>query len=98
MGLGMVREMDPPGSATLVERIETHDRPSLIEYVVINDAPIHNHLGRLELTPKGTGTHLDYSISFDYKPAAAGPVVAGVLKLTWATTGRRKLRAALGKA
>jgi uncharacterized protein YndB with AHSA1/START domain len=97
MGLGMVREVKPAGSPPLEERIITHDRPRLIEYTVINDAPIHNHLGRLELTPSGPGTRLDYSISFDYKPAAAGPVVARILKLTWALTGRRRMRSDLGK-
>ena len=97
MGLGMVRRIDPTGSATLEERIIAHERPRLIEYTVINEAPIHNHLGRLELTPTATGTRLDYTIGFDYRPAALGPLVAGVLRATWAVTGRRKIRAALGK-
>ena len=97
MGLGMVRWMDPPGSAVLEERIVAHERPRLIEYVVINEAPIHHYLGRLELTPAGSGTRLDYSIAFDYKPAAAGAVAAGVLRATWAVNGRRRMRAALGK-
>jgi hypothetical protein len=94
MGLGMVRLTNPPGSAALEERIVTHDRPSLIEYTVINDAPISNHLGRLELTPTTKGTRLDYTISFDYRPAFLGPVVTTVLRTTWAATGRRKLRGA----
>jgi uncharacterized protein YndB with AHSA1/START domain len=93
-GLGMVRRMKPPGSPPLEERIITHDRPTLIEYVVINDAPIRNHLGRIEFTPTGTGTSVRYTIDFDYKPAALGPVVRGVLSTTWALTSRRKLRSA----
>ena len=94
MGLGMVRLVDPPGSAALEERIVTHDRPSLIEYTVINDAPIRNHLGRLVLTPKTGGTKLVYTISFDYRPPPLGPLVAGVLRATWALRGKRKLEAA----
>ncbi|HEY8000297.1 MAG TPA: SRPBCC family protein [Solirubrobacterales bacterium] len=94
MGLGMVRLVNPPGSAALEERIVTHDRPSLIEYTVINEAPISNHLGRLELTPTTGGTKLVYTISFDYRPAAIGPVAAAVLRATWAARGRRRLRAA----
>jgi hypothetical protein len=94
MGLGMVRLVDPPGSAALEERIVTHDRPSLIEYTVINEAPISNHLGRLELTPTTAGTKLIYTIAFDYRPAAIGPVAAAVLRATWAARGRRRLRAA----
>jgi hypothetical protein len=94
MGLGMVRLVKPPGSAALEERIIIHDRPRLIEYTVINDAPIRNHLGRLELTPTTQGTRLVYTIHFDYRPALLGPVAAAVLRTTWATRGRRKLRAA----
>ncbi len=94
MGLGMVRLVKPPGTAALEERIITHDRPTLIEYTVINDAPISNHLGRLELTPTTKGTRLDYTISFDYRPAAVGHIAAAVLKAGWATRGRRTLRAA----
>jgi len=96
MGLGMVRLMKPPGSAALEERIITHERPQLIEYTVINDAPISNHLGRIELTPTTKGTRIDYTIDFDYRPAFLGPVVRGVLSTTWRTTSVRKLKAAFG--
>ncbi len=97
MGLGMVRRMNPPGSAALEERIVTHERPRLIEYKVINDAPLSNHLGRLKLTPTDAGVHLDYTIDFDYKPAALGPVVRRVLTTTWAMRGRRRLQGAFPK-
>jgi hypothetical protein len=94
MGLGMVRLVKPPGSAPLEERIVTHDRPSLIEYTVINDAPISNHLGRLELTPTTQGTRLDYTISFDYRPAFLGPVARAILNTSWRLSATRKLKAA----
>jgi uncharacterized protein YndB with AHSA1/START domain len=93
-GLGMVRRMDPPGSAPLEERIITHERPTLIEYVVINEAPLSNHLGRIEFSPTATGTSVRYTIDFDYKPAFLGPAVRTILKTTWALVSRRKLRAA----
>ena len=96
MGLGMVRLMKPPGSAALEERIITHDRPRLIEYTVINDAPISNHLGRIELTPTTQGTRIDYTIDFDYRPAFLGPLVRGILTTTWRTRSTRKLKAAFG--
>ena len=96
MGLGMVRLVKPPGSAALEERIITHDRPRLIEYTVINEAPVSNHLGRLELTPTTNGTRLDYTIDFDYKPAFLGPVVRGVMHTGWRTKGVRALKAAFG--
>ena len=93
-GLGMARWMQPPGSAALEERIVTHDRPTLIEYEVINDAPISNHLGRIEFQPTGTGTSIRYTIDFDYKPAALGALVRTILSTTWALSSKRKLRSA----
>jgi hypothetical protein len=90
-GKGLVRRIDPPGSDTLEERIITHDRPTLIEYEIINEAAMYNHLGRLEFTPTGNGTSLRYTIDFDYKPAALGGFVRGFLKTAWAVYGRRKL-------
>lgn len=96
MGRGMVRWMKPPGSGELEERIVTHDRPRLIEYTVINDAPIRNHLGRIELTPTTRGTRIDYTVDFDYRPAFMGPVAAGVLRTTWRLRGTRKLKSAFG--
>jgi hypothetical protein len=58
---------------------------------------IHNHLGRIELseTPAG-GTHVDYTIDFDYRPPWQGPIVAAVLRATWALKSKRALRKALG--
>ncbi len=96
-GLGFVRIMHTP-AGKLREEIVTHDRPRLIEYKVIDDeAKIHNHLGRIELADDGSGgTRVDYTVSFDYRPAALGPVAATVMRAGWATRGRRRLRAALG--
>src|SRR3954469_25874987 len=54
-GKGLVRWIKPPGSGALEERIITHDRPTLIEYEIINDAAMYNHLGRLEFTPTADG-------------------------------------------
>jgi uncharacterized protein YndB with AHSA1/START domain len=96
-GLGFVRIMHSP-LGKLREEIVTHERPSLIEYKVIDpDASFRNHLGRIELAGDGSGgTHVLYTVDFDYKPAFLGPAAAGVMRLGWATRGRRKLRSALG--
>ena len=58
----------------LDEEIVTHERPRLIEYKVIDgdEAKIHNHLGRIELSERDGGTHVDYTISFDYRPPWQG--------------------------
>lgn len=95
-GLGMVRVIDPVGSPKLEEQIITHERPKLIEYTVVNEAPIHNHLGRLKLTPTTAGTRLRYTISFDYEPEPIGRIAALALRATWSAYGARRLRAAFG--
>lgn len=97
-GLGFRRRMHTP-AGKLEEEITTHDRPGLIEYVVTNgdEASIHNHLGRIELTEApGGGTHIDYAITYDYRPAFLGPVSVGVLKGAWGLRSKRKLHGALG--
>ena len=94
LGLGFIRIMHTPAGA-LREEIVTHERPSLIEYKVIDpDARIHNHLGRIEFADDGNGgTRVDYTIDYDYRPPFLGPVAARVMKATWATQGKRKIAA-----
>jgi len=94
MGLGYVRGVKPPGQPELEEEIIRHERPSLIEYKVINDAPISNHLGRISFSPAGTGTRVDYTIDYDFKPAALGIVSRTVLHGAWRAEAARKLRKA----
>lgn len=91
LGLGFVRRMHTP-AGVLDEEIVTHERPSVIEYKVINQgARFENHLGRLELTETDRGTHLDYTVAFDYRPPWQGRVLTTVMKMGWAVRGRRKL-------
>ncbi len=93
LGHGFVRRMRTP-VGELDEEIVTHERPRLIEYRVINgdDAPIHNHLGHIELSEApGGGTHVDYTVTFDHKPAWRGPLVVGAMKMGWAVRGKRRL-------
>ncbi len=101
MGLGYVRRVDPPGlKAHLDEEIVTHQRPSLIEYKVINgdDAPIHNHLGRIEFNPGpgDKGTSVRYTVDFDTRPGFAGPIAKGVLAAGWKLDVTQRLRKKFG--
>jgi uncharacterized protein YndB with AHSA1/START domain len=95
LGLGFVRTMHTAAGA-LDEEIVTHERPNLIEYKVINgdEVKIHNHLGRIELSDRDGGTHVDYTISFDYRPPWQGPIAAHGIKLAWAVRSKRRLRKA----
>lgn len=98
LGLGFVRRMHTP-VGTLDEEIVRHDRPGLIEYTVINDdaTTIHNHLGRLVLSEDGSGgTKLDYTVSFDHRPAWRGPLTVGAMRIGWAVRGKRRLAKRFG--
>ena len=96
-GLGMVRRIKPPGSGALVEEIVTHDRPSLIEYKVIDDdAPFQNHLGRIEFREDGGGTRIDYTISYDYRPSFLAPVTKVALTAAWRLHATRHLHSEFG--
>ena len=95
LGLGFIRTMHTPAGA-LREEIVTHDRPSLIEYKVIDDedTKIHNHLGRIEFADDGNGgTSVDYTINYDYRPSFLGPVSLAVIKAMWLARGKRKVAA-----
>lgn len=98
LGHGFVRRMHTP-VGTLDEEIVTHERPSLIEYTVIDDdeTTIHNHLGRLELSAAGGGTHLDYTVRFDHRPEWRGPLTVAAMRAGWAIRGRRRLTKRFGK-
>lgn len=93
-GLGSERLMRPPAAQPLNERITAHERPRLIEYVVIDeDAQISNHLGRVEIEPEGDGSRVVYTVTFDLRPAFAGPVAVGVMKAAWNLRAGKRLRA-----
>lgn len=97
-GIGFRRRIKPPGMpGHLEEEITVHRRPQLIEYRVINDdSPISNHVGRISFSPREGGTHVEYSIDFDYSPAALGAVAGGVMRVSWALKSKRVLRSRLG--
>lgn len=99
LGLGFVRRMHTP-VGVLDEEIVRHDRPSVIEYRVLDDGevPIHNHLGRIELSEAGSGgTRIDYTVGFDYRPPWRGGVTAAAMRAGWALRGRRRLTKRFGR-
>lgn len=97
-GLGYRRRIKPPGMpGHLDEEITVHERPSLIEYRVINDdSPITNHVGRIRFSPGETGTRIDYTIDFDYSPSFLAPVAAASMKASWKLKSKRLLERELG--
>ena len=60
---------------TVEETITEFIPNKLIEYRISNDAPIRNHLGKMEFSELNGKTVLDYSIEFESKVPYLGKVV-----------------------
>lgn len=54
------------------ETVTVFEPPSLIEYRITRGSPLRNHHGVIRFTPQGTGTRLDYTITFDPKIPLTG--------------------------
>lgn len=92
-GKGFIRRITPPGlRGHLDEEIVTHERPTLIEYAVINEADISNHLGRIEFSEDGGATRINYTVTFDFKPSFLGPLAVRIMAAGWKLRAARAIR------
>lgn len=73
-GLGSVRRITV-FPITIEETITEFIPNKLIEYRISNDAPIRNHLGKMEFSEHNEKTILDYSIEFESKVPYLGKLV-----------------------
>lgn len=78
-GVGSARQMRvgplPPFTETNVEVVPNE----LIRYRITEGGVLNNHEGVLRFSPRGAGSHLDWTITFDGKVPGLGPVVKAVL-------------------
>ncbi|BDT90688.1 hypothetical protein IFM12275_06640 [Nocardia sputorum] len=81
-GLGSVRAGRMLGLWPIQEQITVHHDPWLIEYRTIR-GPVRRHQGRIQLTRRGQGTHLDYRIDFDTPAWIPGRLLTTALQHTW---------------
>ena len=83
-GLGAVRRIDAPGPApAIVEEVVVFEQNSRLGYRAKAGVPFKNYGGTVQLTPVGTGTRIDYSLTIDERvplvEKGAAAVVARVL-------------------
>lgn len=83
-GVGAVRRISAPGPApAIVEEIVAFEPGSKLGYRATAGVPFKNYSGEVILTPAGTGTRIDYSITLDERlplvEKAAAAAVAKVL-------------------
>lgn len=73
-GVGSVRRLKvgplPPFEETVTQAVDGE----LVEYRITKGSPLRDHVGRMEFSPHGAGTHLRYTIDF-------GAVVPGLDKV-----------------
>ena len=83
-GLGAVRRIDAPGPApAILEEVVLFEENNAFGYKARAGVPFKNYGGTVRLTPVGTGTRIDYSLTIDVRvpvvEKGAAAVVARVL-------------------
>lgn len=78
-GEGSVRRIGY-GPLGFEETVSTSAPGKLIEYYISKGSPLKNHAGRIEFHAEGSGTRVDYTITFEPKVPGTGAVLKGVLK------------------
>ena len=77
-GEGSVRRIGY-GPIAFEETVRTSTPGKLIEYYISKGSPLKKHKGRIEFHADGTGTRVDYLITFEPKVPGTGPLLKGVL-------------------
>ena len=82
-GLGAVRRIAAPGPApAIVEEIVAFEPGRKLGYRALSGVPFKNYGGEVVLSPAGTGTRIDYSITIDERvPLVEKAAAAGVGRL-----------------
>src|ERR1700716_3673768 len=63
-GVGAVRRIASPGPGPdIVEEVITFEAPNLFGYKALSGTPFPGYSGEVRLTPAGSGTHINYTIS-----------------------------------
>jgi uncharacterized protein YndB with AHSA1/START domain len=63
-GVGAVRRITSPGPGPdIVEEVVTFEPPHLLGYKALSGTPFPGYTAEVRLTPAGSGTHINYTIS-----------------------------------
>ena len=63
-GVGAIRRIASPGPGPdIVEEIVTFEAPNLFGYKALSGTPFPGYAGEVRLTPAGSGTHINYTVS-----------------------------------
>jgi carbon monoxide dehydrogenase subunit G len=77
-GVGAVRRIATPGPGPdIVEEVVTYEPPNVMGYKALSGTPFPGYAGEVRLTPAGSGTHINWTIS----STASFPLVKVPLKV-----------------
>jgi uncharacterized protein YndB with AHSA1/START domain len=63
-GVGAIRRIASPGPGPdIVEEVVTFQAPNLFGYKALSGTPFPGYAGEVRLTPAGSGTHINYTVS-----------------------------------
>jgi uncharacterized protein YndB with AHSA1/START domain len=63
-GVGAIRRIASPGPGPdIVEEVVTFEAPNLFGYKALSGTPFPGYAGEVRLTPSGSGTHVNYTVS-----------------------------------
>jgi len=63
-GVGAIRRIASAGPGPdIVEEVGTFEAPTLFGYKALSGTPFPGYAGEVRLTPAGTGTHINYTVS-----------------------------------
>lgn len=82
-GLGAVRRISAPGPMpAIVEEVVAFEPGARLGYRAKAGVPFKNYAGEVVLTPAGTGTRIDYSLTLDERvPVVEKAAAAGVARV-----------------
>jgi uncharacterized protein YndB with AHSA1/START domain len=85
-GVGAIRRIASPGPGPdIVEEVVTLQAPNLFGYKALSGTPFPGYAGEVRLTPAGSGTHINYSVSstasFPLVKAPLGVICQVLLRL-----------------
>lgn len=96
-GVGAIRRLTSNNGGYDVvsrERVEVVEPARRIEYSLLSGLPLRNYRGKVELTPDGDGTRIEWSSTFEPSILGTGWFYAWVLRRFMADAAARLARAA----
>lgn len=79
-GVGAIRVLTSVGPP-LREEVIAYEPPHRFSYKLLSGAPVRDHVGTVELTPRDGGTKVVYAVHTTPTLPLVGGVVVGVVKL-----------------